>query len=93
MLHGFCSVYLHADHHMHAPVTCAVPLQILAAASDNNIRVWCPHSGALLRMLCGHTQQAHVLEVHPFDPHLAMTAGYDGQVILWNTATGSIVKQ
>lgn len=67
--------------------------QILAAASDNNIRVWCPHSGVLLRLLCGHSDQAHVLEVHPFDPHLAMSAGYDGQVILWDTARGSILKK
>jgi PH-interacting protein len=74
-------------------VALPIAMQILAAASDNNIRVWCPHSGMLLRLLCGHSDQAHVLEVHPFEPHLAMSAGYDGQVILWDTAQGSILKK
>jgi hypothetical protein len=31
--------------------------------------------------------------VHSYDPHMAMSAGYDGQVILWDTAQGSILKK
>jgi WD40 repeat protein len=40
-----------------------------------------------------HGDQAYVLEVHLFDAHLLMSAGYDGQVILWDTAQGSILKK
>lgn len=70
-----------------------VLLQILAAASDNIIRVWCAHTGALLQLLKGHTQQAHVLEMHPHDPRLALSGGYDGMAILWDITTGAILKR
>lgn len=72
---------------------CPFFLQILAVASDHIIRVWCAHSGALLHLLRGHTQPTHVLDTHPFDARLALSAGYDGQVILWDIAAGTVLKR
>lgn len=68
-------------------------IQILASASDNTIFVWCAYTGKLLQLLKGHSQQAHVLETHPYDARLALSAGYDGQSILWDISTGDILKR
>ena len=65
-----------------------VLMQLVATASDNTVRVWAMPSGAPLHILEGHKQTAHVLECHPTDPRIAMSAGYDGQVILWDIEQG-----
>lgn len=49
--------------------------KVVAAITDNSIRVWDAETGALLHQLRGHTAQAHVLESHPFDHDIAMSAG------------------
>ena len=63
-------------------------LQVLAAISDDTIAVWDAHSGDLEQRLRGHTFRTHVLECHPLDPRLVMSAGYDGQTIVWDLAEG-----
>jgi WD40 repeat protein len=30
--------------------------------------------------------QTYVLDVHPFNPRIAMSAGYDGRVIIWDVS-------
>lgn len=30
--------------------------------------------------------QTFVLDVHPFNPRIAMSAGYDGRVIIWDVS-------
>ena len=30
--------------------------------------------------------QTYVLDVHPFNPRIAMSAGYDGKTILWDVS-------
>ena len=37
--------------------------------------------------------QVHVLEAHPSDPRLLLSAGYDGQLLLWDVLTGAQVKR
>jgi WD40 repeat protein len=32
------------------------------------------------------TLQTYVLDVHPFNPRIAMSAGYDGRVIIWDVS-------
>ena len=63
-------------------------VQVLAAISDNTVAVWDAHRGDLSQRLHGHTSRAHVLECHPTDPRLAMSAGYDGQTIVWDLVEG-----
>ena len=63
-------------------------MQVLAAISDDTIAVWDAHSGELEQRLRGHTFRTHVLECHPLDPRLAMSAGYDGQTIVWDLDEG-----
>ncbi len=63
-------------------------LQVLAAISDETIVVWDSHTGDYLSRLRGHTSRAHVLECHPIEPRLVMSAGYDGQTIVWDLLAG-----
>lgn len=41
----------------------------------------------------GHTDEIFVLETHPKDPRLLLSAGHDGHVILWNILTGKMIKK
>ncbi|KAK9915369.1 hypothetical protein WJX75_008121 [Coccomyxa subellipsoidea] len=61
---------------------------ILAALTDDSVRVWDAWSGQLLQRLEGHAGRAHVLECHPLDHRLAMSAGYDGLTIIWDIIAG-----
>jgi WD40 repeat protein len=67
---------------------CVPATQLVATASDNTVRVWAMPSGTPEHVLEGHKQPAHVLECHPTDPRIAMSAGYDGQVIMWDIELG-----
>ena len=70
-----------------------VMLQVLAAISDNTVAVWDAHSGDLMQRLRGHTCGAHVLECHPIHPRLVMSAGYDGQTIVWDLLEGQTLAR
>jgi WD40 repeat protein len=40
-----------------------------------------------------HTGEIFVVEAHPNDPRLLLSAGHDGNVILWNILTGRLIKR
>lgn len=68
-------------------------LQILAAVTDNTVRVWDAATGVQLHVLKVHTAPVFVLECHPSDPRLAMSASYDGQTVVWDIQSGrDVVK-
>jgi PH-interacting protein len=52
---------------------------------------------SLLSNFIGHVNvvvglQTYVLDVHPFNPRIAMSAGYDGRVIIWDIWEGHPIK-
>ncbi|KAJ4838668.1 hypothetical protein Tsubulata_004268 [Turnera subulata] len=61
---------------------------VLAAIMDCRICVWNAADGSLVHSLTGHTASSYVLDVHPFNPRIAMSAGYDGQTIVWDIWEG-----
>ena len=63
-------------------------LQLLAAGSDNAIRVLRTTDWSLSGLLQGHKDAVHVLEGHPYDPRLVLSSGFDGLSILWDTEAG-----
>jgi WD40 repeat protein len=65
-----------------------ISLQIISSVSDHTIRVWDSHTGLEVQRLVGHEAQVHILECHPLDHRLAMSASYDGTTRLWNLYTG-----
>ncbi|GIM13074.1 hypothetical protein Vretimale_16295, partial [Volvox reticuliferus] len=66
--------------------------RMVAAVTDNSVRVWDTASGTSTHILLEHSAQAHVLEAHPQDPRLVMSGGYDGRTILWDVIAGVAIR-
>ena len=47
----------------------------------------------LAQRLVGHTAQIHILEGHPHDHRLAMSAAYDGKAFVWDIASGMALNR
>ncbi|CAI0467064.1 unnamed protein product [Linum tenue] len=65
---------------------------VLAAIMDCRICVWNASDGSLVHSLTGHTDSTYVLDVHPFNPRIAMSAGYDGRTIVWDIWEGKPIR-
>ncbi|WOL00289.1 bromodomain and WD repeat-containing protein 1-like [Canna indica] len=65
---------------------------VLAAIMDCRICVWNASDGSLVHSLIGHKESTFVLDVHPFNPRIAMSAGYDGKMIIWDIWEGKPVR-
>ncbi|CAN8265504.1 unnamed protein product [Cochlearia groenlandica] len=61
---------------------------VLAAIMDCRICVWNASDGSLVHSLTGHTASTYVMDVHPMNPRIAMSAGYDGKTIVWDIWEG-----
>ncbi|RDX89617.1 Bromodomain and WD repeat-containing protein 1, partial [Mucuna pruriens] len=59
---------------------------------DCRICVWNAVDGSLVHSLTGHTESSYVLDVHPFNPRIAMSAGYDGRTIVWDIWEGIPIR-
>ncbi|KAK4775805.1 hypothetical protein SAY87_023766 [Trapa incisa] len=66
---------------------------VLAAIMDCRICVWNASDGGLVHSLTGHTDSTYVLDVHPFNPRIAMSAGYDGKTIIWDIWEGKPIRE
>ncbi|CAK7326373.1 unnamed protein product [Dovyalis caffra] len=62
------------------------------SCADCRICVWNAADGSLVHSLTGHTQSTYVLDVHPFNPRIAMSAGYDGKTIVWDIWEGTPIR-
>ncbi|XP_058077259.1 uncharacterized protein LOC131225699 isoform X2 [Magnolia sinica] len=65
---------------------------VLATIMDCRICVWNAVDGSLVHSLTGHTESTYVLDVHPFNPRIAMSAGYDGKTIVWDIWEGTPIR-
>lgn len=65
---------------------------VLAAIMDCRICVWNAVDSSLVHSLTGHTDSTYVLDVHPFNPRIAMSAGYDGKTIVWDIWEGTPIR-
>uniref|UniRef100_A0A7N0UHD5 Bromo domain-containing protein n=1 Tax=Kalanchoe fedtschenkoi TaxID=63787 RepID=A0A7N0UHD5_KALFE len=65
---------------------------VLAAIMDCRICVWNAADGSLVHSLTGHSESTYVLDVHPFNPRIAMSAGYDGKTIIWDIWEGIPIR-
>ncbi|KAF9433592.1 Bromodomain and WD repeat-containing protein 3, partial [Entomortierella beljakovae] len=63
---------------------------VILTTSLGEIKIFDSVTGGLIHTLKGHVKGSsiYVVDVHPFDKNIIMTAGYDGQVILWDVAKG-----
>nr|GEW61021.1 PH-interacting protein [Tanacetum cinerariifolium] len=65
---------------------------ILAAIMDYRIRVWNAVDNSLVHSLTGYNESTYVLDVYPFNLRIAMSAGYDGKTIVWDTWEGVPIR-
>ena len=65
----------------------------ILASDDDVIRVFDSYDGRLVFELFGHTDTVYVLESHPFDTNVYLTAGHDSKIILWSLIDGSKLAQ
>ncbi|XP_055320942.1 bromodomain and WD repeat-containing protein 3 isoform X2 [Sitodiplosis mosellana] len=61
---------------------------VFTAVNDFTIKVWNAATGKLHRVMRGHTDELYVLESHPKDAHILMSAGHDGKMIIWDVKEG-----
>ncbi|KAM3934677.1 bromodomain and WD repeat-containing protein 1 [Leptodactylus fuscus] len=64
---------------------------VVTASSTHLLKVWDSHTGKLLHVLAGHENDIYVLEPHPFDSRVMLSAGHDGNIFLWDIISGSKV--
>ena len=57
---------------------------VITAVSDSSLKVWNAKNGELVKVLRGHKDEVFVLESHPIDPRVILSAGHDGQLIIWD---------
>ncbi|XP_057373055.1 bromodomain and WD repeat-containing protein 3-like [Daphnia carinata] len=65
---------------------------LITAVSDFSIKVWDSSSGILRKELRGHEGEAFVLEPHPYDPNVLLSAGHDGRLLIWDMTKGEVMK-
>ena len=67
----------------------------LVVTAQNNflIKVWNSNDARLVHELRGHTDEVYVLEAHPRDSRLLLSAGHDGLIIFWNLMSGKMIKK
>lgn len=66
---------------------------VITAVNDHSLKVWCADTGKLMKVLIGHKDEVYVLESHPKDPRVMLSAGHDGHVFIWDIQTGTTIAQ
>jgi WD40 repeat protein len=66
---------------------------IVASLDDASLCLWDAAGGALLSRLRQHTREVFVVEPHPFDPRMVLTAGHDGHLFLWDVAARCVTAE
>ncbi|KAI9100644.1 hypothetical protein DFS34DRAFT_684688 [Phlyctochytrium arcticum] len=67
--------------------------RLITIVADCQLRVWDSRSGELLKTLDGHTCPAWILDSHPIDPRIVLSAGHDGRLIIWDIEAGVELKR
>ncbi|KAF6718804.1 Bromodomain and WD repeat-containing protein 1 [Oryzias melastigma] len=65
---------------------------VITAVNNHLLKVWNSYTGQLLHVLKGHEAEVFVLEPHPFDPRIILSAGHDGSVFIWDLLRGTSTK-
>ncbi|XP_076975178.1 bromodomain and WD repeat-containing protein 1 isoform X2 [Tamandua tetradactyla] len=65
---------------------------VVTAVNDHVLKVWNSYTGQLLHDLLGHADEVFVLETHPFDSRIMLSAGHDGSIFIWDITKGTKMK-
>ncbi|XP_030059699.1 bromodomain and WD repeat-containing protein 1 isoform X2 [Microcaecilia unicolor] len=66
---------------------------VITAVNNHQLKVWNSVSGQLLHNMMGHEDEVFVLEPHPFDSRIMLSAGHDGNIFIWDITKGIKTKQ
>ncbi|XP_028656036.2 bromodomain and WD repeat-containing protein 3 isoform X1 [Erpetoichthys calabaricus] len=61
---------------------------VITAVNNHLLKVWNSYTGELLHILRGHEDEVFVLEPHPLDPRILLSAGHDGNLFIWDITKG-----
>ncbi|XP_075429008.1 bromodomain and WD repeat-containing protein 3-like isoform X1 [Ascaphus truei] len=65
---------------------------VITAVNNFLLKVWNSHTGQLLHILSGHDDEVFVLEAHPFDSRIILSAGHDGNIFVWDLEKGTKIR-
>ncbi|XP_028322321.1 bromodomain and WD repeat-containing protein 3 [Gouania willdenowi] len=65
---------------------------VITAVSNYLLKVWSATSGQLLHVLSGHDDEVFILEAHPYDPRIILSAGHDGNIYIWDLTKGTKIR-
>uniref|UniRef100_A0A8C3MQK7 Bromodomain and WD repeat-containing protein 1 n=1 Tax=Geospiza parvula TaxID=87175 RepID=A0A8C3MQK7_GEOPR len=65
---------------------------VVTAVNNHLLKVWNSSTGQLLHDLVGHADEVFVLETHPFDCRIMLSAGHDGNIFIWDITKGTKTK-
>ncbi|KFU91732.1 Bromodomain and WD repeat-containing protein 1, partial [Chaetura pelagica] len=65
---------------------------VVTAVNNHLLKVWNSSTGQLLHDLVGHADEVFVLETHPFDSRIMLSAGHDGNIFIWDVTKGTKTK-
>ncbi|KFP03504.1 Bromodomain and WD repeat-containing protein 1, partial [Calypte anna] len=65
---------------------------VVTAVNNHLLKVWNSYTGQLLHDLVGHADEVFVLETHPFDSRIMLSAGHDGNIFIWDVTKGTKTK-
>jgi WD40 repeat protein len=63
----------------------------IIASNQGEIRVYYAYNGQPACILKGHEGEIYALDNHPLDPSTILSAGYDGNVILWDVQKQKVI--
>lgn len=66
---------------------------VMTSLVDYSIKVWDSKTGKLVYILREHKHDIYLIESHPTDPRIFVSAGHDGRVCIWDITTGRCIKK
>lgn len=66
---------------------------VITAVHDATLKVWDSFSGKLVHVLKAHKDEVFVLEAHPFNADILLSAGHDGLICVWDINRGVPLMQ
>lgn len=66
---------------------------VITAVNDHSLKVWDSQTGRLTKVLTGHKDEVYVLESHPKDNRILLSAGHDGHIFIWDINQGAALAQ
>lgn len=65
---------------------------VITSTDEHKIKIWESASGKLIQDLTGHDSDIYLLESHPIDPRIFISASHDGTIKIWDIEREQALK-